>query len=200
MKVMRGNGLRYGVGLGISAALHVVLVGGYAYVMSTHAPVLNEAAEVSYSPTKVMEVIRLPPDGDPAPDGDVGRTLAFDATEPVETPTSPSRRASEWISVDVDMSYVASASVAAPLQGELTALPPGAVNAQASQVMSSIGQTGWRPGMYEEGSLEGTVEHDDHRHALFGGFILPTSSCTGGPGSGAVTSVNNVSPLGGIRR
>lgn len=178
-----------GVGLGLSAILHVAMIAGYGAFMSNPVASAEPAATPVGAPPPALEVVRLPA-GPPAPAASSNAVLASeDASERVSSPRSP--RAVSEILVEspaaADLS-LRMASVAAPVHSELTAMPAGAVNTLAGQVDAPTGADGWFPGKY-------TMEHEDHEHPVVNGFVLGIGRTCGF--SGIYTSVNRRSPFGG---
>lgn len=178
-----------GVGLGLSAVLHVAMIAGYGAFMSNPVASADPAATPVGDPPPALEVVRLPA-GPPAPAASSNAVLAsVDASEPVSSPRSPqiTRAILTENAAASDLS-LRMASVAAPVHSELTAMPAGAVNTLAGQVEAPTGADGWFPGKY-------TMEHEDHEHPVVKGFVLGIGPTCGF--SGVYTSVNRRSPFGG---
>lgn len=178
-----------GVGLGVSAAVHVALVAGYATFASAPVSVPEATATApEVAPPPALEVVRLPV-SPPAPTAATNSALASEhATEAMESPRSP-RITRAMLTENPAAADVAlrMARVGAPVQSELTAVPVGAVNTLAGQVDAPTGADGWFPGKY-------TLEHGDHEHPVLNGFVLGLGrTCSF---SGIYTSVNQRSPFG----
>jgi len=177
-----------GVGLGLSAALHVAMILGYGVFVSNPVASADPAATPVDAPTPALEVVRLV--GPPAPVTNQNAALASaDAAEAVSSPHSP--RTVRAILTENPAARDLSlrmTSVSAPVQSEVAALPAVPVNTLAGQVDAPTGADGWFPGKY-------TIEHDDHEHRVVNGFVLGVGpSCSY---SGVYTSVNRSSPFGG---